>query len=167
MNTAENILSQFLTFNLGEDVFAVDVLVAKEIVDFAEVTQVPQTPDYMLGVVNLRGAVVPVIDMRLKFGMAEADHTRDSCIIVMEVNVEGEILTVGALVDSVREVLDLAETQIEPPPRIGTKLNTDYIKGMGNLGEKFIILLDINKVFTADEIQLVQMLNEENDIDHE
>jgi len=160
MEAAENILNQFLTFRLGDDVFAIDVLVAREIVDFAEVTHVPQTPDYMIGVINLRGAVVPVVDMRLKFGMPAAESTRDSCIIVMEVDVDGDILTVGALADSVQEVLDLVSSQIEPRPRIGSKLNTDYIKGMGSLGDKFIILLDINKIFTVDEIELVQRMND-------
>ena len=111
--------SQFLTFRLAEDIFAIDVIMAKEVLDFADVTKVPQTPDYMLGVINLRGSVVPVVDMRLKFGMEETDMTRDSCIIVVEVDVEGEAVTVGALADSVQEVMDIEESQIEPPPRIG------------------------------------------------
>ena len=161
MDAAENLTTQFLTFALGQDAFAVDVQIAKEIVDYAEVTQVPQTPDYLLGVINLRGAVVPVIDMRLKFGMEEGATTQNSCIIVMEVDVNGDIATVGALVDSVQEVMDLNESQIEPPPKIGTQMNTEYIKGMGNMGEKFLILLDMNKVFSVDELELVQDLHSE------
>jgi len=159
--SAENLTTQFLTFALAHDAFAVDVQIAKEIVDYAEVTQVPQTPDYLLGVINLRGAVVPVIDMRLKFGMEEGATTENSCIIVMEVDVNGEIVTAGALVDSVQEVMDLSESQIEPPPKIGTRMNTDYIKGMGNMGEKFLILLDMNKVFSIEELELVQDLHSE------
>ena len=155
--------SQFLTFGLGEDVFAIDVVMAKEVLDFAEVTRVPQTPDYMLGVINLRGSVVPVIDMRLKFGMEDKEKTRDSCIIVVEVNVDGEAITVGALADSVQEVMDMNESQIEPPPRIGTKLNTEFIKGMGNLGEKFVIILDINKVFSAGDLDFARSVGEENE----
>ena len=107
METAENLSNQFLTFTLAEDTFAVDVLMAREILDFSEVTRVPQTPDYMLGVINLRGNVVPVVDMRLKFGMSDTEKTRDSCIIVMEVDVDGNPVVVGALADSVSEVLDL------------------------------------------------------------
>ncbi len=155
--------SQFLTFSLGEDVFAIDVIMAKEVLDFAEVTRVPQTPDYMLGVINLRGSVVPVVDMRLKFGMEDKEKTRDSCIIVVEVDVEGEPVTVGALADSVQEVKEMDESQIEPPPRIGTRLNTEFIKGMGNLGDKFVIILDINKVFSADDLAFAQSVGEESE----
>lgn len=161
MEAAENLTTQFLTFSLGQDAFAVDVQIAKEIVDYAEVTQVPQTPDYLLGVINLRGAVVPVVDMRLKFGMAEGETTQNSCIIVMEVDINGDIVTVGALVDSVQEVMDLNESQIEPSPKIGTRMNTEFIKGMGNIGEKFLIILDMNKVLSADELELVQDLHTE------
>ena len=107
MDAAENLSNQFLTFSLAEDIFAVDVLVAREILDFSKITRVPQTPDYMLGVINLRGSAVPVIDMRLKFGMNKIDKTRDSCVIVMEVYVDGNSVVVGTLADSVREVLDL------------------------------------------------------------
>jgi len=153
--------SQYLTFSLGEDIFAIDVIMAKEVLDFTDVTRVPQTPDYMLGVINLRGSVVPVVDMRLKFGMENTDTTRDSCVIVVEVDVEGEPVTVGAMADSVREVMDMTPDQIEPPPRIGTKLNTEFIKGMGNLGEKFVIILDINRVFSADDLAFAKSTSEE------
>ena len=153
--------AQFLTFGLGDDVFAIDVIKAREVLDFSGVTRVPQTPEYMLGVINLRGSVVPVIDMRLKFGMAEREKTRDSCIIVVEVNVDDEPVTVGALADSVQEVMDMQAGQIEPPPRIGTKLNTEFIRGMGNLGEKFVIILDIDRVFSADELEFAKSVSEE------
>ena len=158
-----NETSQFLTFSLAEDIFAIDVVMAKEVLDFSDVTRVPQTPDYMLGVINLRGSVVPVVDMRLKFGMDDADKTRDSCIIVVEVDVDGEPITVGAMADSVREVMDLDESQIEPPPRIGTKLNTEFIKGMGNRGDKFVIILDINKVFSADDLDFARSISDEKE----
>jgi purine-binding chemotaxis protein CheW len=156
--------TQFLTFTLGEDVFAIDVMMAREIMDVCDVTRVPQTPDYMLGVINLRGSVVPVINMRLKFGMDDVELTRDSCIVVVEVDVDGETVVVGALADSVREVLDLEPSQIEPPPRIGTRLNTEFIKGMGNLDDRFVIILDINRVFSIEELALVQGLT---DVDSE
>ena len=146
--------TQFLTFSLADDVFAIDVIKAKEVLDFSEVTRVPQTPEYMLGVINLRGSVVPVIDMRRKFNMAIADRTRNSCIVVVEVDVDGETVTVGALADSVREVIDLKASQIEPAPRIGTRLNAEFIKGMGNLDDRFVIILDIDKVFSVDDLLL-------------
>ncbi|PLY02961.1 MAG: chemotaxis protein CheW, partial [Desulfuromonas sp.] len=125
--------------------------------------KVPQTPDYMVGVINLRGSVVPVINMRLKFGMEDIEKTRDSCIIVVEVDVDGEPITVGALADSVQEVMDMNDSQIEPPPKIGTKLNTEFIKGMGNLGDKFVIILDINKVFSADDLELAREISDETE----
>ncbi|MBE0501278.1 MAG: chemotaxis protein CheW [Desulfuromonadales bacterium] len=153
--------TQFLTFSLADDIFAIDVIKAKEVLDFSEVTRVPQTPDYMLGVINLRGSVVPVIDMRRKFKMKDADRTRNSCIVVVEVDVDGEAVTVGALADSVREVIDLKSSQIEPPPRIGTRLNTEFIKGMGNLEERFVIILDIDKVFSVDDLVMAKTITEE------
>jgi len=153
--------TQFLTFSLADDIFAIDVIKAKEVLDFSEVTRVPQTPDYMLGVINLRGSVVPVIDMRRKFKMKDADRTRNSCIVVVEVDVDGEVVTVGALADSVREVIDLNPSQIEPPPRIGTRLNTEFIKGMGNLDDRFVIILDIDKVFSVDDLVMAKTITEE------
>ena len=154
--------TQFLTFSLADDIFAIDVIKAKEVLDFAEITQIPQTPDYMLGVINLRGSVVPVVDMRRKFKMKITDRTRNSCIVVVEVDVDGDPVTVGALADSVREVIDLNPAQIEPPPKIGTKLNTEFIKGMGNLDDRFVIILDIDKVFSVDDLAMAKTLTEED-----
>ena len=145
----------YLTFSLAEEVFAVEVANVREVLDLETVTKVPRTPQFMRGVINLRGGVVPVVDMRIKFGMPQVADTVDTCIIVMEVDLEGEMTVIGALADSVREVFDLNPDQIEPPPSIGTKLNTDFIKGMGKQGEHFIIVLDIDKVFSADELALV------------
>ena len=128
----------------------------KEILSLTPVTQVPQTPDYMLGVINLRGQVVPVIDMRLKLGMHAGDDTEDTCIIVVEILVDGESITIGAMADAVREVLEVRTDQIEPPPRLGTRLKTEYINGMGKVDEQFMILLNIDRIFNSDELALVQ-----------
>ena len=114
----------------------------------------PQTPAFMLGVINLRGSVVPVIDLRLKFGLPAAPRTRESCIIVLDVLVEGQLATVGALADSVEEVLELQQSQIEPPPRLGTQLKAEFIKGLGNLDGCFLILLEIDRVFSVAEVEL-------------
>ncbi len=144
----------YLTFTLDEEDFAVDVINVREVLDFTNVTKVPRTPDFMKGVINLRGSVVPVVDMRLKFGLEEADVTVDTCIIVMEVDMEGEATVIGALADSVQEVFELDPNSIEPPPRIGTRLETEFISGMGKYNDDFIIILDINEVFSADELIL-------------
>ena len=124
--------------------------------DFTNITKVPQTPDYMRGVINLRGSVVPVVDLRLKFGKTMAEKTVNTCVIIVEVEMDGEKVVMGAMADAVQEVLDLEPGQIEPPPRIGTKLNLDFIRGMGKHLEQFIIILDVDKVFTIDELNLVQ-----------
>lgn len=146
---------QYLTFKLADEIFAVDVAKVREILEFTSITKVPQTPDFMRGVINLRGSVVPVMDMRLKFGMPETEKTVNTCIIVVEVNHEGETIVIGALADSVQEVFELEPEQIEPAPRIGTKLNTDFILGMGKHGGQFIMILDIDRTFTGEEIATV------------
>jgi purine-binding chemotaxis protein CheW len=148
--------TQYLTFKLEDELFALDIGKVREVLDFTTITKVPQTPDYMRGVINLRGSVVPVVDLRLKFGMVMAEKTVNTCVIIVEVELDGEKVVMGAMADAVQEVLDLEPDQIEPPPRIGTKLNTDFIKGMGKHAEQFIIILDIDKVFTANELELVQ-----------
>lgn len=147
---------QYLTFKLGEEVFALDVSQVREILDFTNITKVPQTPEFMRGVINLRGSVVPVVDMRLKFGMSRTEHTVNTCIQVVEVMLDGERTILGALVDSVQEVFELEPDQIEPPPRIGTRLRTDFIKGMGKRDDRFVILLDIDKVFTVEDLAAMQ-----------
>ena len=143
--------TQYLSFKLGDEIFAVDVAQVREILDVITITKVPQTPDFMQGVINLRGGVVPVMDMRLKFGMPPTERTVNTCIIVMEVIQDGETMVLGSLADSVQEVLDLEPDQIEPAPRIGTRLRSDFIKGMGKQNERFIIILDIDRIFSADE----------------
>lgn len=149
-------IRQYLTFQLGEEIFALDVSNVREILEFTTVTKVPKTLDYMRGVINLRGSVVPVLDMRLKFGLAETKKTVNTCIIVVEVSFEGEQTVVGALVDSVQEVFELEPEQIEPAPRIGTQLRKDFIKGMGKKDDHFIMILDIDKVFSSEELAIAQ-----------
>ncbi len=152
----KNEITQFLTFRLGEEVFGVGVLKVREVLDVISVTRVPQTPAFMLGVINLRGSVVPVVDLRRKFGLPLAEKSRDSCIIVLEVDLEGEVTVIGALADAVEEVLDLDQDQIEPAPKLGTRLKTEFILGMGKRGEGFVILLDMDRVFSAEELSMVQ-----------
>ena len=145
---------QYLTFKLADEIFAVDVEKVREILELTNITKVPQTPDYMRGVINLRGSVVPVMDMRLKFGMPESETTVNTCIIVVEVLHENEVVVIGALADSVQEVFELEPGQIEPPPRIGTRFNTDFILGMGKNDSQFIMILNIDRAFTSDELEV-------------
>lgn len=154
---------QYLTFQLGEEVFAIDVVNVREILEFNSVTKVPGSPEYMRGVINLRGSVVPVFDMRLKFGMAATDKTINTCIVVVEVSFESEDIIIGALVDSVQEVFELEANQIEPAPRIGTHLRGEFIRGMGKRDDRFIIILDIDRVFSTEEITSVHDMTGENE----
>ncbi|MDY0300371.1 MAG: chemotaxis protein CheW [Trichlorobacter sp.] len=143
---------QYLTFKLADEVFALDVAKVREILEYTSITKVPQTPEFMRGVINLRGSVVPVIDLRLKFGMAPTEQTINTCIIVVEVTLDGDTTVLGALADSVQEVVEMEPEQIEPAPHIGTRLNTEFIKGMGKHDDNFIIILDIDRVFSEQEI---------------
>jgi purine-binding chemotaxis protein CheW len=151
-----NETTQYLTFRLDEEIFALDITKVREVLDYTIVTKVPRTPDFMRGVINLRGSVVPVVDLRLKFGMSATESSVNTCIIITEVQVDNETVVLGALADAVQEVLDLDTGSISPPPRIGTKLRTEFIKGMGRQNDRFIIILDIDKVFSVDELASVR-----------
>jgi purine-binding chemotaxis protein CheW len=146
--------TQYLTFKLDNEVFAVDVAKVRQILDFTPATKVPGTPDFMRGVINVRGNVVPVVDMRLKFGMSQTERTVDTCIVVMEMAVEEDKTVLGALADSVQEVFELDPGQIEPPPRIGTRWRTEFIKGIGKHNNELIIILNIDMVFSSDDVAI-------------
>lgn len=148
--------NQYLTFNLDGEVFGLAILKVREVLDFTSITRVPQTPQYMRGVINLRGSVVPVMDLRLKFNMAQTEKTVNTCIIITEVELNGESVILGALADSVQEVVDMDASQIESPPHMGTRLRTEFIKGMGKHGDGFIIVLDIDRVFSSEDLAAAQ-----------
>lgn len=143
---------QLLTFRLDDEMFGVDISKVREVLEYTAVTKVPRMPHYMEGVINIRGSVVPVVDMRVKFSVQATDKTVNTCIIIVEVAVDGDQTILGALVDSVQEVIEIEAGEIEPAPSIGTKLNTEFIKGMGKRDDHFIIILDIDKVFSVDDI---------------
>ncbi len=147
---------QYLTFKLGDEVFAIDVAKAREVLDFTTITKIPRTPDFMSGVINLRGNVVPVVDLRLCFEMSRTEKTVNTCIVVVEMDLEGESIVIGALADSVEEVIDLEPDQIQPAPRIGTQIRTDFIKGMGKRDAQFIMILDIDRVFSVEQLSTVR-----------
>jgi purine-binding chemotaxis protein CheW len=153
--------TKFVTFVLDEEIYALDINQVREVLEFSSVTKVPQTPKFVRGVINLRGNVVPVVDLRLKFGMSETAKTVNSRIIIVEVTVDGEPTILGAMADSVREVMELEPDRIGPAPRIGTRLKTDFIRGMGKKDDEFIIILDIDRIFSIDELAVVQAIEEE------
>ena len=147
-----NQTTQYLSFKLDEEEFALDISKVREVLDFTKITKVPQTPDFMRGVINLRGSVVPVVDLNMKFGMDETKKTVNTRVIIGEIDVDGEDTILGVLADSVHEVIELEPENIEPAPKIGTKLNTEFLRGMGKREEEFIMILDIDKVFSVDEL---------------
>ncbi len=160
-------INSYLSFNLGEEEFAAHVGKVLNILEMTKITAVPKAPEYMKGVINLRGTVLPVVDTRIKFGMTPTEYTTNTCIVVMEVEIEGDVVQVGALVDSVQAVLEIDDAQIQPPPSIGSKYKSEFIYGMAKIDERFIMLLDMEKVFSSDEIiSLKEKTNEgENKIE--
>lgn len=153
---AEKAASQYLTFTLDNETFALDISTVREVLDYTNITKIPRTPEFLRGVINLRGRAVPVVDLRLKFGMNKTVRSVNTCIIIVEVRLDDEETILGALADSVKEVFEMLPGQIEPAPKLGTRIKTDYILGMGKADDQFIIILDINKVFSADELAVVR-----------
>lgn len=149
--------SQYLTFKLDEEVYALSINQVREVLDFTKITKVPMMPEFIRGVLNLRGGVVPVVDLRLKFGMSLTQKTHSTCIIITEVVIGGEVNLLGMLSDSVQEVVSLEPDQIEPAPGIGTHMKAEFIKGMGKKNEEFIIILEMDRVFSEEELAAVQM----------
>jgi purine-binding chemotaxis protein CheW len=147
---------QYLTFKLGNETFGIDVAKVREVLDFTSITEIPRTPNFMRGVINLRGSVVPVVDLRICFAMSKTERTRNTCIVVVEVQLEGEATVIGALADSVEEVIDLEPDQIQPAPEIGSQIRTDFIMGMGKREAQFIVILDIDRVFSAEDVSAVR-----------
>jgi len=148
--------SQYMTFKLGNELFAINVSKVREVLEVSQITRVPTAPAYMRGVVNVRGQATPVVDLRLKFGLPEVPDTVHTRIIVMELELDGEATVLGAVADSVHEVIELEPANIDPPPRIAMRWRTDFIQGMGKRGDDFIIILDVNAVFSSEEIALAE-----------
>ncbi len=148
---------KFLTFVLGSEEYGIEILRVREIIGLMDITTVPQTPDYMKGVINLRGKVIPVIDLRLKFSMSEEEHTKETCIIVTEVN----NASIGIIVDSVSEVLDIKCGEIEEAPSFGQGIDTSFIMGLGKTKKKIIILLDIERVLSSEALKIAERIASE------
>jgi purine-binding chemotaxis protein CheW len=146
---------QYLTFVLGGETFAIGILRIKEIIEFSGLTTVPMMPACIRGVINLRGAVVPVLDLSARFGRSATAATRRTCIVIVEVEADGEHQDIGVIVDAVNEVLEIPASEIEPAPSFGTKLRPDLIRGMGKVGGRFVIILDTDRVLSTDEISAI------------
>jgi len=144
--------TQYLTFTLADDEYAISVLRVKEIIKHDTVTQVPATPAWVRGVVNLRGGAVPVVDLAVKFGMPERPVTARTCIVVVETVLNGKEAVMGLMADAVNQVLDITASEIQPAPAFGTRVRVDYLKGMGRSGTKFVLMLDVDRVLSADEL---------------
>ena len=152
--------SQYLTFSLGDEMFAVGILNVKEIIEYGHLTEIPMMPAFIRGVINLRGSVVPVIDLSARFGARTTAVSRRTCIVIVEVSDADMRHDIGIMVDAVSEVLDIPGTEIEPPPSFGARIRADFISGMGKVNGRFVIILNINKVLSVEEIaQLTDSAN--------
>jgi len=146
---------QYLTFNLAGEVFAIGILAIKEIIEYGHLTEVPMMPAFIRGVINLRGAVVPVVDLSARFGRNATEVTRRTCIVIVEMEANGIRQDIGVIVDAVNEVLEILPQDIEPAPAFGANIRTDFILGMGKVSSKFVIILNINRVLSMDELSML------------
>lgn len=151
----ESAPNQYLTFTLADEHYAVPVSKVREVLEYTRITRLPRTADFMKGLINLRGVGVPVIDLRLKFGMEATSVAKDTAIVVLDVHGSAGNVVVGALADAVHEVVEMNADQIEPAPRFGTKMATEFIHGVGTRDGRFIIILDIDRIFNSDEVALI------------
>lgn len=151
-NTTQSI-SQYLTFTLDQELFALGISRVREVLEFKSLTRVPGVPDFMRGVINLRGNTVPVVDIRMKLGLGMTDMTMGTCVVISDVFVEGERTVLGVLVDSLQEVIDLDGNHLEPPPRLGHRIHSSAVRGMGKRDERFVMVLDLDLIFAIEEIR--------------
>lgn len=157
MKNAEQVqINSFLTFRLGKGEYAAHVSQVLNILEMTNITTVPKSPEYMTGVINLRGLVLPVIDTRVKFGMQETEYTDKTCIVVMDLEMDGGIVHVGALVDEVVAVIEINENEIKPPPSIGESYKSEFITGLAKIDDHFIMILDPIKIFSTSELNVLK-----------
>jgi purine-binding chemotaxis protein CheW len=159
-NQAKAEVAQFLTFQAGDETFAIEILDVKEIIEIEAITRVPMMPAFIAGIINLRGRVVPVIDLSKRLGRRQSSITKKTCIVLVEVSHKESSQTIGMMVDEVNEILEIDEHHTQPPPDFGTDLPTDFIRAMGRVDEKFIILLDVNHVLSVEDISALSNLED-------
>jgi len=155
--------SQFLTFMLSGEEFAVPIMKVKEIIEYSDLTNVPMVPEFIAGAINLRGSVVPVVNLAIKFGMSPGEITRRTCVVIMEVEMDDEQIVMGVLVDKVLQVIDIADENIDSAPSLGAQIRTDFIRGMAKLDDRFVIILAINRVLSSGEITVLGNINNETE----
>jgi len=155
-------IRQYLTFQLSGEMYAVGILNVKEIIEYGSLTEIPMMPAFIRGVINLRGSVVPVIDLAARFGGSQSEQSRRTCIVIIELVTDDERHDIGIVVDAVSEVLEVSDVDIEPAPAFGAKIRADFIAGMGKIGGKFVIILDIRKVLSVDEIATLATASDGN-----
>jgi purine-binding chemotaxis protein CheW len=160
LSAAAEHVGQYLTFVLSGEVFAMGILAIKEIIEYSHLTTVPMTPEYVRGVINLRGAAVPVLDLSVRFGRQPSPVTKRTCIVIVEIELAGERRDIGLVVDTVNAVLDIPAGDIEPPPTFGARIRTDFILGMAKVSNRFVILLDVNQVLAAEELLALSAVQE-------
>jgi purine-binding chemotaxis protein CheW len=148
-------INQYLTFTVSEEAYALNVLNVREVLEFTRLSKVPRMPEFMRGIINLRGSIVPVIDLKLKFGLGFTEKTIDTSIIVCEMVMDDETIVMGLMTDSVKEVIDLDDDDIEPTPYVGAKIDTAFILGMGKKDDKFLIVLNMERILTSNELNMV------------
>ncbi len=146
---------QYLTFTLGEEMFAIGILAIREIIEYGHLTEVPMTPPFIRGVINLRGAVVPVVDLAVRFGREPRENTKRTCIVIIEIESDKGRQEMGIVVDAVSEVLEIPASEIEPAPQFGARIRIDFIAGMGKVNGNFVVLLDVNRVLSVEEVAVV------------
>jgi len=156
---AESLAGKYLTFELGGEVYGLEILKVQEIIGMMGVTRVPKTPEFVRGVINLRGQVIPVIDLRVKFGLDGKEDSKKTCIIVVQVARSDSEVTMGIIVDEVSEVMDIETNQIEDTPSFGSSVDTDFILGMGKIAEKVVMMLDVDKVLSGTEMSVVDRVS--------
>jgi purine-binding chemotaxis protein CheW len=158
-------MSSYLTFKIGEEIFAANVSKVLSILELSKITKIPRTPDYIRGVINLRGVVLPIVDLRIKFGLSITEFTSNTCILVLEIEIDKSSVKIGALVDSVQEVLEIDDNDILPAPNIGNNFKSDFIEGMYKTESSFLMLLNMDLIFSIDELTVMnytQMILDEN-----
>ena len=153
----------YLTFHLDKELFGLKINVVREVLEYTAITRIPMTAEFIRGVINVRGHVVPVVDLRHKFGLAKAEQTVNTCIIIVELWEDGESSTLGALVDGVQEVLNIMPEQIEAAPRLGNRIDVRFIQGIGKSDDQFVILLDIKAIFSIEELSMLGEMNREKE----
>lgn len=160
MSTIEEAVdqAQYLTFYLAGEECAIGILRVREIIEYDTLTKVPMTPPFIRGVINLRGSVVPVVDLAMKFGLPESPVSKRTCIVIAEIDLEGEKTVMGVVADAVSQVIRFSPQEIEAPPVFGNRVRIDYLKGMGKVGKKFILILDVDRVLSAGELQAMASL---------